>query len=143
MAQIEDGIRAKLLTVSAVTAIVLDPTQIRSDVMFHRDHLPCILINVQTEQRDTDLSGYGGLTHATVAINCLSRVKQEARSLADAVKGTSGSGLEAFDGTAGGFAFHVESIPERNHSHQDIGDSSTDVVYEVELVCKVGYSETV
>ncbi len=128
---------------AAVMAIVKEATQIRCDAMFHRDQLPAILINVQTENRDTDLDGYGGLVHATIAVTCLSKIKMEARSIADAAKGTQGSGLEAFDGSVGGFAFHVESIPERNHAHQDIGDSSADLVYEVELVCKVGYSEAI
>lgn len=139
MAYIEDGIRALLLSLPAVTAIT---TRVRTQVLDENDELPAVLISLENEDRDSDFSGYAGLTHLTCQVMALSKEHAECRALSEAIRGSAGTpGLEGFDGTAGGVTFHVESIPNRVFLQQPLQDGSKDYWRAISLVCRIGYSE--
>lgn len=134
MATIEEGLRANLLANTAVTAIT---GIIRPDDMAEQDAMPAVVIDIQSERRDTSLDGMGGLVHADVAIHCLTDRKQTSRALAEAVR----SGLEGWSGTSGSIEFHVEEIGERSLSRTPLGDESNRFQHDVTLMATVAYSE--
>lgn len=137
---IEDGIRARLLEIVAVKNIT---TTIRPGVLNEDDTLPAIVIKTESELRDNDLEGYGGLTHYTGTIWAISTRWAEMRTLAEAIRGKKGSGLEAWEGTAGGIEFHVESIDGRIFESQELGEGSGNYWHACGLQVRIGYEEDV
>jgi len=103
---LEGDIRTALLNMSAVTALVGtdDDALIRPYMLDDRDNKEAahIIVEVDQDRPQNDLTGVGGLTYSDVNISCRATSPGDARSLADAVKrnGTSpGTGLAGYSGT--------------------------------------------
>lgn len=98
---IESSIRARLLNLAAVTAIVGSGSdaRIRPHKLWQKDDLkdgPAIMVVVNREEDQNDLNCEGGLIIADISVMCVANTNDAARSLAKAVKynGTSpGTGL--------------------------------------------------
>lgn len=137
-----EAIRAKLLTLGAVTAIT---STIRPDELMQGDRLPAIIISVDEEEPQNDLDGHGGLVDATVTISAIDSNPTRARLLAEAIRinGTNpGTGLAGFSGTAG--SLEIDAILNRKSSgFVPLGDGSEDGYFSVDSIYTVWYSETV
>ena len=104
MATIEELIRAALLTMDAVTAIVGegDAAKIRSDHSDEQDTPPYIVIEIDNEEHLNDLTGKGGRVMADVNVLCRASTRTSSRLLSEAVRlnGTDpGTGLAGYEGT--------------------------------------------
>lgn len=94
---IEDEIRARLLTQTAVTAAV--GQRIRPGVLDEGDALPAVVITVDAEEQQNDLTGNGGQVRATVFVHAIASSHRQARILSKliAFNGSDpGSGLAGF-----------------------------------------------
>lgn len=91
---------------SAVTALVGSGSsaRIRPDKFHEEDGtLPAILIEVDNESPQNDLTGRGGLRLGDVTITCRAATRQGARALAEAIRvnGTNpGTGLAGYAGAS-------------------------------------------
>lgn len=93
---IEDAIRAHLLTLSAVTALV--DQRIRPGVLDEGDDLPAVVILVDDEEQQNDLELAGGLVRASVHVHAIARSHRQARILTKLIAGNGtdpGTGLNA------------------------------------------------
>lgn len=147
---IEDVVRDFLLTRAAVTAIVAThPTAsgpcIRPDRLHERDRLPAIVITVDEEEYQNDLSGKGGLARATLTISCMADSRRVSRQLAEAVRvnGTNpGTGLAGYKGTVSGVGIHAQ-LNSAQTAYASLDEKSDEGWYATEAVYEVWYSETV
>lgn len=104
---LEGDIRAALLDMSAVTALVgtgdsarIRPYKLYKDDDKSEEH---IIIEVDDEEKANDLSGVGGLEFATVTIDCRAITAAQADALAEAVRvngADPGTGLAGYSGAA-------------------------------------------
>ena len=104
MAAIESLMRAALLTMDAVTAIVGtgDDAKIRADHADEEDVPPYIVIEVDDENHMNDLTGKGGRRLAAVNVLCRGLTRLASRTLSEAVRlnGTDpGTGLAGYGST--------------------------------------------
>lgn len=107
---LDGDIRTALLAMSAVTDLVGtgDSARIRPFMLDDRDDKTeeHIIIEVDTQRPQNDITGIGGLTYADVNISCRAMTPTLARALAVAVKrnGTSpGTGLAGYGGSGTSF----------------------------------------
>lgn len=116
--KIEEAVLARLENLGSLTAIV--GTRIFANDIDQGEILPAICIVITDEglidgEGGVDLSGQGTLFDADVSIVCFARTLSEARDLAELVRDNNtdpGTGLNGFDGDAGGgefFAVHTGS----------------------------------
>lgn len=133
---IEEAIRAKLLTMSAVTAIT---STIRPDELSQKDVAPgqaAIIISVEDEEFDNDLSGTTNLVAARVIVSTVSGKRSMARSLAEAVRanGTNpGTGLAGCTVTTGSLLFQA-MLEKRSAGFVANDDGSESGYYSVDSV---------
>ena len=104
MATIEELLRAALLTMDAVTAIVGegDAAKIRADHPEESDDPPYIVIEIDNEDHLNDLMGKGGRTQVGINLVCRGLTRKRSRVLSEAVRinGTDpGTGLAGYGGT--------------------------------------------
>jgi len=96
---IEIELNKTLLGMTAVVALVGDRVW---DEWFRTSVVPAIVFEIDTENRENDISGRGGLVFADVNIICRADTRAASRELAEAVRmngSTSpGSGLAGYSG---------------------------------------------
>lgn len=80
---IEEELRAALLGMANVKAIV--DTRIW-DEWFRADTLPAIVFEIDSERRENDIGGRGGMVFADVNIVCRANTRSASRALAEAVR---------------------------------------------------------
>ena len=139
---VQEVIRAKLLTMAAVTAIT---STIRPDRLQQHDRLPAIMIEVPKKEYQNDLLGTGGLVNATVMISGISSNRTLADSIGEAIRinGTNpGTGLAGFTGTVEGLKINAILTMQETKEYafddgKDSGFFSCDSTYEV------WYNETI
>lgn len=112
---VEDDLITALKTMSAVTALVGSGTsaRIRTDDFERNETLPAVLIEVDEDTPQNDLTGRGGLTYSDVTVTCRASTISGSRALAEAVKfngaipgtGLCGKASAAFDS----YLDHTES----------------------------------
>lgn len=139
MASIElfTEISAALLAMEAVTAIVghhangdpnTDPQAAKIWNSWERaPQVPCIVIDVDSEDSQNDLGGRAVGKIATVTVTCRANTHADSDALADAVEtnGTDpGTGLAGYEGTF--FAVHERTV----HSETPKGEGSSDHWYD-------------
>lgn len=125
------GLKGLLLTKSAVTDLV--GTRIRFDQLSDKDILPAIVIDVQGEENETDLSGAGGLITATVEIRAIATTKKQAADIAEAIRtnGTDpGTGLQGYTGPAVDADIRAAWLDNRDYEFVDAGDGK-DFGYQI------------
>lgn len=111
MATIEENLGRLLLTFSGVTALTGtgDAARIRPDRLHQDETIPAkkgaVIIEVDNEDPQNDLSGTGGLVYANVNLVCRAHEKAIARTLAEAIRTNDtdpGTGLAGYSGTPSG-----------------------------------------
>ncbi len=125
---IEDAIRVRLLTQTAVTAIV--GQRIRPGVLDEGDALPAIVITVDGEEQQNDLTGNGGLVRATVFVHAIASSHRQARILS---KQIAFNGADPGSGLAGFTSDVIQecSLPEEGYTpvpENDDGDGWRHVI---------------
>ncbi len=147
---IEEDIRTALLAMSAVADFngsgSADEMVIRYGHQEVDDDItdPHIIIDIDSDAPETDLSGSGGLNYAELTITCRALTMALSKSLATAVKlnGTSpGTGLMGFgDNTT---AFNAIQLNHEVRSQEGFGDNS-ERFWDVTIQdWTVGYNEDV
>lgn len=143
--QIEDAIVAKLLTLTAVTAIT---TTIRPDQLAQTDNpktTPGIIVSVDEETfDDQNIGGTADVVTAMVAISAISASKTRARLLAEAIRsnGTNpGTGLQGCRVRNGTVDFDM-MLEKRSSGYVPNMDGSDSGLFAVESVFTVKYYET-
>lgn len=145
---VEDEVRKALLAMSAVTAYTgsdtttarirpykLDPSDDETE-----EH---IVIEVDSEVRENDLDGLGGLPLCDVNVSCRAKTRTLANALAEAVRtnGTNpGTGLAGYGGSGTEFHSWLESEVPSLIRYDDNSDRKW---HTIEMHFKVQYSETV
>ncbi len=105
MATMEELVRAALLTFTPVTDLVGgtgNDARIETDRIDENDDLPAIIIEVDDERYQNDLSGTSGRIYVDVNVVCRADDRTGSRALADAVRlnGTDpGTGLHGYKDT--------------------------------------------
>lgn len=150
---IESAVRAQLLNLSAVTAVVGDDSdaRIRPHKLWQKDNLkdgPAIMVVVNREEDQNDLNCEGGLVIADVSVMCVAQENDAARQLARAVK-TNGT----IPGT--GLAHSEWNLPEAPlqvdsccYTYTECGfvfynDSSDEGYYYADCHYTIIYAETI
>lgn len=148
---LEGDIRTALLDMSAVTALVgtgssarIRPYKFEESDDTTREH---ILIEIDTEGRENDLTGRAGLgtglVLSSVNISCRAMTRTLANALAEAVRingETPGTGLAGYGGS--GTAFH-SWLEDETPSILPFGDKSDREWHTVEMSFTMQYTETV
>jgi hypothetical protein len=137
---IEEAVRAKLLTMAAVTAVT---SVIRADRLEQTDTLPAIVLTVK-EDFENELSGTCALASATVNVVSLSRNRPQARDLAEAIRTNStdpGTGLAGCDVTTGDLPFEAMLV-SRQTGYDDPADNSEKGYYWVDSTYICRFTET-
>lgn len=130
------GLKGLLLTKSAVTALV--GTRLRFDQLSEKDILPALVIDVQSEENESDLSGAGGLITAVVELRAIAATKKTAADIAEAIRtnGTDpGTGLQGYTGPAVDADIRAAWLDGRDFEFVESGDGK-DSGYHV---CKSTY----
>lgn len=113
-------LRNLLLTIAPVTAIVGTGNNARIWNGWARSNaVPCIILDIDREVLQNDLSGTSDLTIADITITCRGNTHLESDALSDAVK--------AIAGHSGDFGFVFDSIV---HSDTPKEDGSTGHWYD-------------
>jgi hypothetical protein len=104
MAEMEELVRAALLTFNSVTALVGtgSSARIRADNLRQGETLPAIIIEIDDERYPNDLTGTSGRMYDDVNLICRDTTRKKSRALATAVRlnGTDpGTGLHGYGGT--------------------------------------------
>lgn len=144
---LEGDIRTALLSMSAVTALVGtgSSARIRPYMLDDRDDKTeeHIIVEVDTQRPQNDITGTGGLTYADVNISCRAITPTQARALAVAVKrnGTDpGTGLAGYGGSATDF----HAVLETETTGRALwGDGSQRAWYTVEQSYTMSFAEDV
>lgn len=130
------GLKGLLLTKTAVTALV--GTRIRFDQLSEKDTLPSLVIDVQSEENETDLSGAGGLITAIVEFRGVASTKAAAADIIEAIRtnGTDpGTGLQGYTGAAVDADIRAAWFEGREFETVDSGDGKDSALH----VCKGTY----
>ena len=143
---IEGDLRTALLDMSAVTDLVGtgDSARIRPYRLHESDDRTeeHIVIEVDSEDRENDLTGKAGLVLASVNISCRAMTRTLANALAEAVRvnGTNpGTGLAGYTGSGTAFDSWLE---DETPSMTRWDDASDRVWHTVEQSYMVQYTET-
>jgi hypothetical protein len=147
--EIEEALRAFLVTLDAVTALTavgttgdyrIRPDRLEEDDDERQEH---VIIEVDQERPQNDLSGKGGLVYADVTLRCRGPTKKRARALAEAVRvnGTDpGTGLAGYEGAAGELAIGAV-LEDQQASESPAGDGSDRRTYDVFCSYEISFSE--
>lgn len=129
---VEEALRELLISFEAVAALTAVGTT--GDYLIRPDRLeqdddetqPHVVIEVDREDPQNDLTGKGGLVYAEVTIRCRDRTKAGARALAEAIRRNDtdpGTGLAGYHGTISGFSLdavledtQIAFVPETDGS---------------------------
>ncbi len=149
MAELEADLRAYLLTLTPVTALVGTgaTARIRPDRLHESDDRtqPAVIIEVDSEDPENDLMGVGGLVYASVNLRCRALEKEDSRSLAEAIRlnGTDpGTGLAGFSGTAGSMS--IDAVLENTStSFVKDDDGSDQGFYDTNCLYEISHSEVI
>ena len=144
---LEGDIRTALLNMSAVTALVGtgSAARIRPYMLDDRDDKTeeHVIIEVDSQSPQNDLTGTGGLTYAEVNISCRAITPTQARALAVAVKrnGTDpGTGLAGYGGSGTSF----DAVLEDEVSGRTLwNDGSQRAWHTVEQTYVMSFTENV
>lgn len=144
---VEDEIRKALLDMSAVTDLTgsdsttarIRPYKLAESDDKTEEH---IVIDVDSEVRENDLDGLGGLPLCDVTVSCRAMTRSAANALAEAVRtnGTNpGTGLAGYGGSGTEFDSWLE---DETPSVLRWDDGSDRKWHTVEMSFKVQYTET-
>jgi hypothetical protein len=136
---IEAALTTKLQSITALAAIT---TRIRPYRIHQTDDFPSIAILCDGEVENNDLSGTSGLVDGTFRIRCMSNTIAGARAMADALRGTSGSGLAGFSGTVSSVAIQAAYQQRRVVGFYPFNDAGDEGIYYVDGVYLITYTET-
>lgn len=140
MATIEEAVRSRLASLSAVTDIT---TRIRPYRAQQTDSLPFIVIACDEEQHENTLDGLGGLVTAQVRLSAVAETLASARALSEAIRGTGGStGMAGYEGTVSGIEIQASILQRKQFDFQPYGDASDEGFYEVASIYQIQYTET-
>lgn len=134
---IEDGIRAYLLTKTAITNLV--GTRIRPDKLHQSDVRPAIVYEITEEESQTDLDGDGGLVKATVTFSCEAEVRSTARQLCEELRKV----LAGYSGPAGEETIDAAIVGKLKSGFVAAEEDGDKGYYVFERVVTVWYTETV
>lgn len=133
---IEEAIRARLLTMTAVTGIT---RVIRPRVLMQNEKRPAIMIGVNQKNYENTLDGRCDMASASVSIFAISNKWEEADQLAEAIRtnGTDpGTGLGPCRVTTGPLQYQM-MLTEQNVGFEpfddgsELGDHFVESVYEM------------
>jgi len=145
---IESDLRTYLLTLSSVTDKVGTggDARIRPDRLHESDDesLQAIIIEANVDDPMNTLDGKGGLVYADVTLRCRATEKEDARSLAEAVRTNEtdpGTGLAGYTGTAGSST--IGAVLEDTRTTFTMKDDGSDNGwYDVLANYVISFSET-
>jgi hypothetical protein len=146
---IESGLVSLLKSFGAVTAIVGAGTtaKIRPYKLWQKDALPAVIVAVNSEEPDNDLSHHGGLVKADVSVIACAAEMIDARALAAACRTNStsnpGEGLEGFSGLVGDVTINSIASGTRMPNFISFGDDSDEGYYVVDAHYTVIYQESI
>lgn len=143
---IEEAVRAKLLTMSAVTAIT---TIVRVEQAEQRDDIlgaaaVLILLDAEVFEEGQTIDGRCELVIATMTISAISGKSTRARALAEAIRtnGTvPGTGLQGCNVTGLGLDFEA-MLERRTYGTVPNEDGSDSGLFSVDSIFTVLYRET-
>lgn len=151
MAELEANLRTLLLTFSGVTALTGtgDSARIRPDRLHKDDVIPAtkgaVIIEIDNEDPQNDLSGKGGLVFADVNLVCRAHTKAIARTLAEAIRlngNDPGTGLAGYSGTVG--TDKIDAVLEAvSSTFTPEDDGSDEGWYDVYCSYTVSHTEVV
>ncbi|KKK62026.1 hypothetical protein LCGC14_3008430 [marine sediment metagenome] len=134
---VEVDLRTLLLTLSTVTALVGtgDDARIRPDKLDQDDDdsQPAIIVEVDDERPQNDLTGTSLRRYADVTLRCQARTKAQARAVAVAVKlnGTDpGTGLAGYGGTVSSTVYSIY-LEDDQTSMSPVEEGSDEAYYYV------------
>ncbi len=146
---VEADLRTLLLTLSAVTTLVGtgDDARIRPDKLAQDDDdtKQAIIVEVDDERPQTDLTGTSLRRYADVTLRCQARTKAQARAVAVAVKlnGTDpGTGLAGYSGTVSGTVYSIY-LDDEQTSMSPVEEGSDEAYYYVFSNYVVTWAEAV
>lgn len=137
------GLKGLLLTWSAVTDLV--GTRIRFDQLSEKDILPALVIDVQSEENESDLSGAGGLVTASVELRAVASTKKAAADILEAVRtrGTDpGTGLQGYTGPAVDADIRAAWMDSREYEAVEAGDGKDFLWQVVKATYRIQYIES-
>jgi hypothetical protein len=149
--EIEESLRAFLLTLSAVTDLTGTGAlaRIRPDRLEFREVIPAdkaaVIIEVDSERPLNTLDGLGGRVYDDVNLKCRSTQKKVARELAEAIRtnGTDpGTGLAGYHGAAGTQTIDAV-LEDMETSFNTADDASEQGYFDVDCHYVISYPETV
>jgi len=126
---IEYAVRARLVAVAAVTAIVGDGTGSESRVtVMHlpeRPVWPCITIQRVSDAPEYDMEGEAGLSVARVQVDCWHARSRSADAYAavQTLAGEVQTALSAYSGTVGGHTIQRCFLASRRPLYDDTGET--------------------
>lgn len=100
MSAIGEALRSKLLSYSAVTALI--GQRMYPDALLQSATLPAAVYYVISTQRDHHLSGLGKSAHARFTFECYALTRTAASSISKAIRET---GIDSFRGVVDGYTF--------------------------------------
>lgn len=144
---IEADLRTYLLTLGTVTTLVGEGGlgRIRPDRLHEGETLPAVIMQVDNERPLNTLDGKGGRVYADVTLICRAQEKEDARTLAEAIRvnGTDpGTGLAGYNGAAGDSTIDAW-LEDQNTSFTPAADGSDQGFYDVFCNYVITYAETV
>lgn len=141
---IEEKVRDALVAMSAVTAKVgtgssarIYPDTFPETLKFA--NLPAICVQVDTADTSNYLGGAGSLTFAELTVICRDDKREDAHSLAEAVKwngANPGTGLTSHSST-----LTVETFDSEVPSYTPADDGSSRGYYDINLVFTISFAE--
>lgn len=141
---IEEAIRAKLLTMSAVTAIT---STIRADELMQSDVKPgeaAILISVDNIHYENTLDGKCNMAEARITVSSVSGKRSQARALGEAIRtnGTNpGTGLAGCTVTTGDLPFQL-MLMDDSIGYVANGDGSDSGLHSMDSEYFATFNET-
>jgi hypothetical protein len=138
------GLKGLLLTKAAVTALV--GTRIRFDQLTDKDPLPALVVDVQSEESESDLSGAGGLITAIVEFRAVAATKAAAADILEAIRtnGTDpGTGLAGYTGVAVDADIRAAWFEGREFEAVDSGDGKDSALHVGKATYLIQYVESV
>lgn len=121
---------------------------IRDGILHADDPYPSIVVDLQSQEHERDLSDRGGLIHATIAVRTVSFSKPQAWALRTAVAYDGGSpndpartsGLDGFKDIAGRAIWGIGLVSETTN-HIDPTDGEDRAIWIVESIYQCDYQE--
>ncbi len=137
------AIEAALVTkLQAITDLAAITTTVRPYRLHQTDDFPAIAILCDGEEENNDLTATSGLVDATFRFRCMADTIAQARSMADALRGTAGSGLAGFNGTVSSVDINAGYQLRREPGFTPFNDAGDEGIYYVDCVYQITYTET-